>query len=128
VKKDPRIFIEHILECIERIEGYVKNVTKDEFLKSTQLQDAVIRRIEIIGEAVKNLPAEAKKKYPDIAWKDIAGMRDILIHGYFGVDLELTWKAAKENVRDLKKKILKVREDLAGRVSQCPSGRDMGRT
>lgn len=128
MKKDPRIFIEHILECIERIEGYVKNVTKDEFLKSTQLQDAVIRRIEIIGEAVKNLPAEAKKKYPDIAWKDIAGMRDILIHGYFGVDLELTWKAAKENVRDLKKKILKVREDLAGRVSQCPSGRDMGRT
>jgi len=117
MKKDPRIFIEHILECIERIEEYVKNLTKDEFFKSTQPQDAVIRRIEIIGEAVKNLPAEVKEKYPDIAWKDMAGMRDILIHGYFGVDLELTWKVAKENVRDLKRKILKMKEDLAKGIS-----------
>jgi len=60
VKKDPRIFIEHVLECIELIEEYVKGVTKDEFFRSTQIQDAVIRRIEIIGEAVKNLPIEIK--------------------------------------------------------------------
>lgn len=62
---------------------------------------------------MKNLPAETKDRHPDIAWKDIAGMRDILIHGYFGVDLGLTWKVARENVPDLKKKMLKVREDLA---------------
>ena len=60
MKKDPRIFIEHVLECIELIEEYVKGVTKDEFFRSTQIQDAVIRRIEIIGEAVKNLPIEIK--------------------------------------------------------------------
>jgi uncharacterized protein with HEPN domain len=58
MKKDPRIFVEHILECIERIEEYVGGVTKDEFFRSTQIQDAVIRRIEIIGEAVKNLPGK----------------------------------------------------------------------
>lgn len=73
-------------KCIKRIEEYVGGVTKDEFFKSTQLQDAIIRRIEIIGEAVKNLPAEIKEGYSDIAWKEVAGMRDILIHGYFGAD------------------------------------------
>jgi len=117
MKKDPKIFIEHVLECINRIEEYVEGVTKDEFFMSTQLQDAIIRRIEIIGEAVKNLPAEIKKRYPDIAWKDVAGMRDVLIHGYFGVDLELTWKVAKDDILDLKSKILKVKEDLSNETT-----------
>ena len=112
MKKEPKIFIEHILQCIEYLEQYLKGITKMEFLDSVQLQDAVIRRIEIIGEAVKNIPKQVKNKYPDIAWKEIAGMRDILIHEYFGVDLELTWKVAKKDVRNLKSKILKVKKDL----------------
>ncbi len=60
MKKDPKIFIEHILECIEQIEKYIEGITKNEFFNSLQLQDAVIRRIEIIGEAVKNIPVEIK--------------------------------------------------------------------
>lgn len=112
MNKDAKIFVEHILECIERIEQYTAQVTKDEFLGSVQLQDAVIRRIEIIGEAVKNIPGKIKDRYQDIAWKEIAGMRDILIHQYFGVDLELTWKAAKEDIGQLKTRMLKIKEDL----------------
>jgi uncharacterized protein with HEPN domain len=115
MKKDPEVFIAHILECIGRIEEYTGNASKEIFFNSAQLQDAVIRRIEVIGEAVKNIPAEIKNDYPEIAWKDIAGMRDILIHEYFGVDLELTWKVVKENIPDLKKKILKIKRDLGPR-------------
>jgi len=112
MKKDPRIFIEHILESIERIGEYIKGITKNQFGNSIKTQDAVIRRIEVIGEAVKNIPDGVKKKHPDVPWKKIAGMRDILIHEYFGVDLELTWKVVKEDIVDLKKKILKVKESL----------------
>ena len=66
MRKEVKIFIEHILECIKLIEEYTKNKTKEDFLASVQLQDAVIRRLEIIGEAVKNIPEEIKKKYPEI--------------------------------------------------------------
>lgn len=82
-KKDPIIFIDHILESINLIERYIEGKTFEDFIEDVQLQDSVIRRIEIIGEAVRNIPWEIKQKYPDIPWKDIVGMRDILIHQYF---------------------------------------------
>jgi uncharacterized protein with HEPN domain len=80
VKKDFLIFLLHILESIELIEDYVKDTTEDEFLCNPQQQDAVVRRIEIIGETIKNIPAEFKQSHPDIPWRAISGMRDILIH------------------------------------------------
>src|SRR3989344_8593739 len=97
--KDPKVFIGHILESIEAIEEYLKDFAHDSFLGSRQTQDSVIRRFEIIGEAVKNLPEDFKAKHPHISWKKAMGMRDILIHEYFDVDLELVWNTT---VPDLK--------------------------
>lgn len=112
MKKDVKIFLEHILESIDLIEEYVKDKNKSDFLESSQLQDSVIRRIEIIGEAVKNIPDEVKKTHTIIPWKKIIGMRDILIHQYFGVDLNLTWKVIEEDIPELKKKIVSIKDQL----------------
>nr|QNO43552.1 hypothetical protein HMEJMANM_00021 [Methanosarcinales archaeon ANME-2c ERB4]QNO43623.1 hypothetical protein LAPIAFBC_00030 [Methanosarcinales archaeon ANME-2c ERB4]QNO44704.1 hypothetical protein LCOPCFJD_00003 [Methanosarcinales archaeon ANME-2c ERB4] len=105
MKKDPEVFIGHILESIHLIEKYTDQVTKKDFLESNNIQDAVIRRLEIIGEAVKNLPPEFRAEYPDVQWRQIAGMRDVLIHGYFGVDLDLTWKVVKSDLPELERKV-----------------------
>lgn len=112
MKKDASVFIEHILECIQLIENYLSGKTKSDFMGSVQLQDSVIRRIEIIGEAVKSIPDDVKSRYTQIPWSDIAGMRDILIHKYFGVDLDLAWEAAIRDIPDLKERLLAIRDEL----------------
>ena len=112
MKKEPGIFIEHILECIGLIESYTEAETKETFLVSKQMQDAVIRRIEIIGEAVKNIPEQFKQTHTGIPWKRIAGMRDILIHEYFSVDLNLTWRVATTEIHNLRSKMLAIRDAL----------------
>jgi len=112
MKKDPKIFIGHIIESIEDIEKYTKGQTKEKFAKAKMMQDAVIRKIEIIGEAVKNLPSPFRKKYHKIEWGDIAGMRDILVHEYFGVNISVVWKTVQEDIPKLKKQITELYETL----------------
>ena len=111
MKKEPLIFIEHILKSIERIEKFIKNINKEKIEKDELIQSAVIRQIEIIGEAVKNLPIEFITKYPYIEWGEIAGMRDKLIHHYFGVDLEIVWKTIKGDLPKLKEQIKKILDE-----------------
>jgi len=113
MKKDTGVFIEHILENIEDVEFFIKGVSKKDFLKNKEKQNAVIRSIEVIGEAVKNIPENIKEKYKKVRWKDIAGTRDKLTHHYFGVDIGLIWGLAKENLIELKKQMLEIKRELA---------------
>ena len=101
-----------MLNSLELIEKYLSGKSKEEFLTSVQLQDAVIRRLEIIGEAVKNLPEDVVKDFPDLPWKQIAGMRDILIHQYFGVDLDLTWEVIQVEMTKLHPKLKTILKTL----------------
>ena len=110
--RDLRLYIEDILGSIAKIERYTNDINENEFLTDTQIQDSVLRRLEIIGEAVKNIPDDFRNKYPQIPWKRIAGLRDVLIHEYFGVNLRRAWKVAKEDILSLKEEMLKVAKDL----------------
>ena len=112
MKRDTSLFIEDILESIKNIESFTKGITEKELSKNIEKQSAIIRQIEIIGEAAKNIPLSIRKKYPDIPWKDIVGMRDVISHGYFKVDLFIVWKVIKEDLPDLKEKIEEVKENL----------------
>lgn len=105
--KDYLIFINHILESIAIVEKHLKSVTKKDFLANIEKQDAVIRRIGIIGEAVKNIPPSVRKSNPNIPWRNIAGMRDVVIHEYFDVDLNLAWETAKIGLPKLKRELIK---------------------
>lgn len=94
-----------ILDSITKIEEYIDLVSEDEFYSNIQLQDAVLRRIAIIGEAVKNIPSDFKEKHPDIPWREIAGMRDVLIHQYSGVKPRRIWLVIKKDIPELKEQI-----------------------
>jgi len=112
MKKNITIFLEHILESILLIEEYVRDKNRSDFLKSKQLQDSVVRRIEIIGEAIKNIPNDFKEKYTQIPWREFTGMRDILIHQYFGIDLDLTWQVIYRDLPKLKKQIIDIKKEI----------------
>lgn len=99
--KDDSIYIEHILESINKIQRYVQNISKEEFINNDLLQDAVIRNFEIIGEASKKISPNLKLTYSMIPWREIAGMRDKLIHDYFGVDIEMIWITVNEDLPTL---------------------------
>ena len=104
-KRGDREFLCDIKEAIKRIEGYVGEMGYEEFLQKIVIQDAVVRNLEIIGEAVKNLSKELRKKHSEVEWKDIAGMRDKIIHFYFGVNWSIVWSVIKDKLPVLKEKI-----------------------
>ncbi len=108
MKRDNLLFLDDILENIKLIENSTKNLSKEDFHKNRDIQDATIRRLEVIGEAVKNLSEEFKKKYSKIEWRKIAGTRDVVIHAYFGINLEIIWKVIKEDLFKLKNEIKKI--------------------
>ena len=112
MKRDIKLFIEDILDSINNIEEFSKNLNKEKFSKDKLRQSAIIRQLEIIGEAVKNIPNSFREKHPNIVWKDIAGFRDVLSHAYFGVSMERVWNIIEIDLPKLKEEISKMKLDM----------------
>lgn len=108
MNKDVTVFLRHILDAINNIELFVVGLSEDDFMDDEKSKYAVVRAIEVIGEAVKNIPSNYRNNHPNIPWKDIAGMRDKLMHQYFGVDYVKVWAVIEKDIPELKKNIVQL--------------------
>jgi uncharacterized protein with HEPN domain len=106
--RDEKVYLQHILDAIDRIDQYLDRVDEVEFYRLNLVQDGVIRQLEIIGEAVKHLTDQFRARYPHVPWQDIAGTRDKLIHDYFGVDVEKVWVMVQDDIPGLKAEIKEI--------------------
>ena len=110
--RDIKLYLLDILESINRIQSYTDGVTEVEFEKNTEKVDAVVRNFEIMGEAVKAIPSEITSQYPQIQWQDIVGMRNVLVHDYFGVDVHIVWRTAQERLPSLQSAINSILQSM----------------
>ncbi len=108
MKKDDRVYLLHILDAMDQIESYTQDCTYQAFMLTRLVQDGVIRQLEIIGEATKNLSNETRANAPEVPWRDMAGMRDVLIYQYFGVDMTAVWDTVRQDIPGLKQEISKL--------------------
>ncbi|MBW4538915.1 MAG: DUF86 domain-containing protein [Myxacorys chilensis ATA2-1-KO14] len=109
--REDRLYLDDILNCMTRIESYTSS-GRDAFMQTEMIQDAVIRNFEIIGEATKQMSPILRQSYPDVPWKRIAGLRDVLIHDYVRVDLDEVWRVIEQDVPELKARITAILQEL----------------
>jgi uncharacterized protein with HEPN domain len=114
VPRDDRVFLSHIHDAIGRIASYLQDASEAQFMSTPLIQDAVIRQIQIIGEAAKKLSLTYVEARPSIPWKDIAGMRDKLVHDYMGVDLSAVWDTATRDIPNLQAELERLGSSGAG--------------
>lgn len=112
MRRDDTLFVRDVIAAMQAIEQFVEGLSLHEFKEDDNTSSAVIRKFEIIGEATKHIPEFVKVKYPDVPWKRMAGMRDRLIHAYFGVDYQLVWDAIKLEIPELKPRLEKILTEL----------------
>ena len=105
MKREYSLYLKDIIESINYIEKFTEGMSFQDFRKDEKTASAVIRKLEIIGEASKNIPLEIKHKHPDLPWADMSKMRDKIIHSYFGVDYEIVWKTIKERLPEIKERL-----------------------
>jgi len=106
--RDYNLYLEDILESIKRIERTLRDISKEKFRGDIDIQDAVLRRLEIIGEAASNIPSKIRDKYPFIEWKEIIGFRIVVAHSYFKIDFDIVWDIIKDELPKLKGDVNKI--------------------
>ena len=111
-KREVIDFLEDALNAMAKAELFIADMTYEEFIKDEKTIFAVIRAIEVIGEALKHVPSELRQKFSDIPWRDITGMRDILVHEYFGVDHETVWETVKTDIPSIKPLLVELLDNL----------------
>ncbi len=111
-KRDWKDYLEDILDAVEAIEDFILDMDYEEFIRDRKTNFAVVRSLEIIGEATKSIPDSVREKYPGIPWQDMAGMRDIMIHHYFGVDYLVVWKTISEDIPLIKPILMEILNDI----------------
>ncbi len=110
--RDQILFLEDILESIQFIDQYIRDLDYSDFINDRKTFDAVLRNLEVIGEAAKNISDQVKSSNDNINWKGMAGMRDKLIHGYFGVDPEIVWETIKNRLPEIETQIKDILKDI----------------
>jgi uncharacterized protein with HEPN domain len=120
VSRDPIDFLQDIEESCARIIGYTQALSRDQVFNDRMRFDGVLHNLHVIGEAVKRLPAELRSRHPDVPWREVAGMRDIVAHAYFALDLDVLWRGIQEDIPTL---LARVRDVIAAERGGCVPGR-----
>lgn len=110
-KKDI-VYLKHILDAARKVEKYIRDVSENDFKTNSLIQDGVIRQIEIVGEAVRRVSPGLKLRYKNVPWAEIAGMRNKLIHDYFGVDIDTVWLTAERDIPQFKQEVIEILDNI----------------
>jgi uncharacterized protein with HEPN domain len=112
LKRSYRLFVEDILTSVDKIENYISDLYYDDFIENHMVVDAVLRNLEIIGEAANNIPDEIRNKFSNIPWKKMIGLRNIVAHGYFGIDMTIIWEIITKNIPETKPDLIEMKNNM----------------
>ncbi len=113
-RRDARLLLRDILESLEKIERYTAGLTPERFAQDDRTVDAVVRNLEVIGEAARQIPLEIRERYPEVPWRRVIGLRNVVVHEYFAVDVEILWTVVRQSLPDLKEALRRMMAELGG--------------